>query len=368
MHTSRFIILLIALVLIGILYKRYQEKNSFISEKYIYDHLQNNVLLEKSLKKSKKPILWIHIPYEQNERKWLSFGSRNTNDLNQPYLNLTVKSIIKNCDESFKICMIDDSSFEKLIPGWNIDMKLLANPILTYFRQMGIAKLIYKYGGMVVPVSFLCFKNLEGLYNKGIRNDRMFIGENVDNNITSTHFTFYPNIGLMGAEKENPTVRELIDFMQRIISTDYTSQAEFLGDFNRWCQKRIENNKIYLINGNEIGTKTLDDEPVPIEALLGEDYVNYYEDMYGIWIPWEMILKRTKYEWFTRMSAEQIFKGNFILAKYILLASTPDNQLGVIEPLTQKPNWISFWRVPSGAPVWGLKPIDLGNDVPRLKD
>jgi hypothetical protein len=81
-----------------------------------------------------------------------------------------------------------------------------------------------------------------------------------------------------------------------------------------------------------------------------------------------MILKRTKYEWFARMSPEQIFKGNFILAKYILLASTPDSHLGVIEPLTEKPDWVSFWKVPSGAPVWGLQPIGLGDHVPRVKN
>ena len=367
MQTSTFMLLLVAMILIVILYKRYQEKYSYISEKYIFTHLQNNVLLDKSFEKNKKPILWIYIPYEQNERKWLSFGSRNTTELNQPYLNLTVKSIIKNCDKSFKICIIDDNSFEKLIPGWNINMSLLANPILSYVRQMSIAKLIYRYGGISVPVSFLCFKNLDTLYYKGIKNNRMFIGENVDNNITSTHHDFYPNIGLMGAEKENETVGQLIDFMQRIISTDYTSQAEFLGDFNRWCQKRVETNKIYLINGNEIGTKTLDDEPVLIENLLSDDYINYYKDMYGIWIPNDMILKRTNYNWFARMSPDQIMNGNFILAKYILLASSPDSHLGVIEPLTQKPDWVSFWKVPSGAPVWGLKPIDLGY-VPRVKN
>ena len=367
MHTSKFIFIIAVLILAGILYKRYQEKHSFISEDMIYTHLQNNILLDKSLEKCKRPILWIHIPYEYNERNWISFGSRNTYELNQPYLNMTVKTIIKNCDTSFKICIIDDKSFQKLIPGWSIDMTRVANPVLHYIRQLAIAKLIYKYGGMVVPVSFLCFKNLDTLYQKGIRNERMFIGENVDRNITSTYFDFYPNMGLMGAEKENDIVRQLIDFMERIISTDYTSQPHFLGDFNRWCQSKIESNKIYLINGNELGVKTLDGDPVTVEQLLGDDYINYYRDMYGIWIPWESILKRTKYNWFVRMSPEQILNSNFILAKYMLLASAPDSHLGVIEPLTDKPNWISFWKVPSGAPVWGLMPNDLGDRVPRLK-
>lgn len=368
MSISNYIILLIVFIVILIMYQKYQDKHYYVTEEDSYEYLQNYVLTESSLHKTKKPILWIYIPYEYNARHWQSFGSRSSCNLNQPYLYLTVKSIIKNCEDSFTICLIDDKSFEKLIPGWNINMNLLPDPILTYVRQMTMAKLVYNYGGMILPISFLCFKNLYELYEKGTQNNRMFIGENTDRNITSTHFDFYPNIGLMGADKNNKTVGELIDFMQRIISTDYTSQADFLGDFNRWCNKRVETNKIKLIDGKEIGTKTLDDEPVIVENLLGDDYINYYRDMYGIWIPSDMILKRRYYEWFTRLSPNQILESKFILAKYMLLALAPDSHLGVIEPLENKPNWVSFWKVPSGAPVWGLKPIDLGNYVPREKN
>ena len=117
-----------------------------------------------------------------------------------------------------------------------------------------------------------------------------------------------------------------------------------------------------------IGTKTLDDAPVLVENLLGEDYINYYNNMYGIWIPSSMILKRIYYNWFVRMSAEQILQGNFILAKYILLALAPDSHLGVIEPLTNHPDWVSFWKIPSGAPMWGLMPLGLGDHVPRVRN
>jgi len=369
MSLSYYIILVVLLIVMVILYTRYRDRHFHVTEDDTYEYLQKHVLDENSsLHKSKKPILWIHVPYEYNARNWQSFGSRSSCDLNQPYLYLTVKSIIKNCDESFMICIIDDKSFEKLIPGWNINMSLMPNPILSYVRQMSLAKLVHRYGGMVVPISFLCFKNLDELFEQGIRGNRMFVGENIDNNITSTYHDFYPNIGLMGAEKNNETLGELIEFMQRMISNDYTAQIDFLGDFNRWCNTRIEEGRIKKINGKELGTKNLDDEPVVVEQLLGTDYINYYKDMYGIWIPADMILKRTYYEWFTRMSAMQIFESQIILAKYILLALAPDSHLGVIEPFHHKPNWVSFWKVPSGAPVWGLKPIDLGNYVPRVKN
>lgn len=366
MLVSNYIIMFILLIVIAILYQRYLEKHAYGSEHDNYNAIQNHLLKDSELiSKNKKPILWIHIPYEYNARNWQSFGSRSSHDLNQPYLYLTVKTIIKNCDDSFMICFIDDNSFGKLIPDWNIDLSIIGDPILSHIRQLAIIKLIYKYGGFSLPISFLCFKNLKELYERGTNYNKMFIGENVDNNITSTHFDLYPNIEFVGANKNNETISELIDFMQRIISNDYTAQVDFLGDFNRWCNKRVETGKITLIEGKYLGIKTLDDTPVLIENLLGEDYINYYKDMYGIWIPSKMILKRRAYEWFSRMSESQVLKGNFILSKYFLIASAPDSHLGVVEPLTANPDWVSFWKVPSDAPVWGLKPVGLGNYVPK---
>jgi len=358
--------IIILLVIIYILYQRYQDKNYIIPEEQTYEYLQNHVLNdESSIHKTKKPIIWIYIPYEYNARHWQSFGSRSSCNLNQPYLYLTVKSIIKNCEDSFMICLVDDKSFEKLIPGWNINMDLLPDPILTYVRQMTMAKLVYKYGGLILPISFLCFRNLLPMYETGVAGGKMFIGENIDSNVTSVHYDFYPNIGLMGAQKNNHTVGQLVEFMQRIISSDYTAQSQFLGEFNRWCNTRVNEGKVHLISGKELGVMDIEDEAVLVENLLGSDYIQYYKNMYGIWIPADMILKRRYYEWFTRMSANQILKSHFILAKYMLLALAPDSHVGVIEPLETKPDWVGYWRVPSGAPVWGLKPIDLGNYVPK---
>jgi len=369
MSITNFIIVFIILIAVVVLYQKYLERHSYFSESDNYNVIQSYLLSDEELIKSKgnKPIMWIHIPYEYNARNWESFGSRTSCNLNQPYLYLTAKSIIKNCDDSFTICFIDDTSFEKLLPNWNINLSLISDPILENTRKLGIANLIYKYGGVSVPLSFLCFKDLLSLYKDGTRNNRMFVCENIDNNITSTTHDFYPNIEFMGANKGDETVGELIEFMQRIISNDYTAQSVFLGDFNRWINYRVEKGKVKLIDGKYLGIKNLDDEPVLIENLLGEDYINYYKEMYGIWVPSKMILKRNTYEWFARMSEGQVLKGNFILAKYCLIASAPDSHLGVIEPLTPKPDWVSFWRVPSDAPVWGLKPINLGNYVPKEK-
>jgi hypothetical protein len=371
MLVANYIILFIIIISLGILYQKYLEKQTRDVSTDGYSEIQKYLLKDKDLDKSKKPILWIYIPYEYNSRNWLSFGSRNSFELNQPYLYLTVKSIIKNCDQSFKIVLVDDNSFSKLIPQWNINMSILSDPIKTNVRQLAMTKLIYLYGGLNVPISFLCFRNLIGLYNKGTNDDTLFVCENYDVNITSTNKLFYPNVNFMGARKENHTVKELINFMERSISDDYTAQTQFLGDFDKWCNNNVTKGKVRLMPGTDVGTRTVNDEPITVETLLSDDYIHFYGKMYGIWIPDKMILKRNYYEWFARMSASQIFESQFILAKYFVLALAPDSDMGIIEPMEGKPDWISFYRVPltSGTlNIWGPKPNGLGDNVPRAKN
>jgi hypothetical protein len=371
MLVANYVILFIIIISLGILYQKYLEKQSTLASFDDYGEIKKYLLKDKTLDKSKKPILWIHIPHEYNSRNWLSFGSRSSTELNQPYLYLTVKSIIKNCDKSFKIVLIDDGSFDKLIPNWNINMSLLADPMKDYVRQLAMAKLVYTYGGLNVPISFLCFTDLIGLYNKGINDDSMFVCENYNFNISSTNKLFCPNANFMGAKKENDTVKDFINLMERTISDDYTAQTKFLGEFDGWCNDKTTKGKMRLIPGTDVGTRTVDDEPVTVETLLSDDYIHFYGKMYGIWIPADQILKRRHYEWFSRMSPEQIFQSQFILAKYMVLALAPDSHMGVIEPMENaRPDWISFWKIPTSQTIniFGVKPMGLGNDVPRAKN
>ena len=167
----------------------------------------------------------------------------------------------------------------------------------------------------------------------------------------------------MGAQKENPTIKDLMDFMQRTISTDYTAQAEFLGEFNRWLNYRVKEGKVSIIDGKMVGTKTMEDEPVLVDDLLSNNYIDFYSNAYGIYIPADEILNRRHYEWFARMSQRQVLESKVIICKYILLASIPNSPKGTIEPFKKRPNWVSFWRMPLGAPVWGLKPNVSANYV-----
>ena len=371
--TTTILLVLAVLCIAGVLYNRYNNKQD-----QLFSNLNFNDMIQKYLANDKsessladekqKPILWIPICYDVNARNWLSFGSRNTTELNQPYLYLTVKSIISRCNESFNICLIDDDSFAKLLPTWNVDMSKISSPVSDKMRQLGLMKILYKYGGMIVPPSFLCMRNLIDLNTTGTSNGKMFVVENNDRNSTSVNFEFYPDLSFAGAPKECVVVADLIDFMQRTVSNDYTAESVFLGEFNRWINVRRD--RINVIDGKLIGVKTMYDDPILVDHLLTNDYIDLYPQTYGIYIPATEILSRRNYEWFARLSPKQVVESKVIIGKYILLANAPDANQGVIEPLSNKkwfPNWVSYWRVPSGAPLWGLKPNDLGNHLVQEK-
>jgi len=367
-NLTNVLILFFILFVLGFLYKRFEDKRIREENKDNYDAIQKYLLDDETLGKSKKPILWIHVPYEYNSRKWLSFGSRSSFDLNQPYLYLTVRSIIKHCEDSFTICIFDDNSFSKLIPGWNIDMTKLSDPILCNMRTLGMMRLLYIYGGMLCPISFLCMKDLSGLYAKGTRGNKMFVCETVDRNSTSVRMNFYPNISFCGAPKECETVAELCNYIQIITSHDHTAESKFLGQYDRWCMKKVEEGKINLIDGHEIGTKTIDDKQIILDDLMSNNYLDLYKGTYGILIPSDEILNRTKFEWFARMSTKQVVESDTIIGNYFLLSIGPQKEQGILEPLkVDDSKFVGFWKLPSSAPYYGLKPNFLGDNLTRLK-
>jgi len=287
-----------------------------------YEMIKKYLLNDSPLYGYNKPKLWVHTKYEINSRKWKSFYSRNSTDLNQPYIHLTIKTIINHCGNDFNICLIDDETFSKLIPSWDINLRSVAEPMKSRIREIGLLKLVYYYGGMVVPNSFICLKNLKELYEEGCVNNSMFIGENINHSLNlskhSERLVFTPSLYFFGAKKNNDTVKELAEYLKtRGQSPHFSNEIEFLGDTSQWCLNAVAENKMMLIGGEKLGVKTRDRKPILVDDLMEEDFLNVVKDIYGIYIPEDEILKRTKFQWFAVMSSEDILKTNLIVAKYL---------------------------------------------------
>lgn len=299
---------LLSLYVISSFYKEYQkneneselENNNLMINEYLLQEIKSNKL--------KKPILWIHIPYKRNSRNWDSFYSRSNENINQDYIYLCVKSIIDKCGQSFHVCVIDDNSFHKILPNWNIDMTTIDEPILGYMRVLGLMKLMYNYGGMLVPYSFVCYKDLLQLYNN---NNKAFFGEFVDNTIVSNNSLLYPSYIFMGSTKMNPVINEIIKSIEITIHNNTSDEITFNNSINKLIYEKINNNDANLIDGKYLGVKTSNNQIVSLELLFSEKHITFDKNILGVYIPYDKILERHKYSWFSKLSYDECISGDY---------------------------------------------------------
>ena len=291
---------------------------------YYYYNMVDKYLVNNSLGVSYKPFLWIHLHNDNditpqvNSRSWISFYSRDTKNLNQPYQNLTIKTIINKCKDDFNIAIIDDRSFNNIIPNWNIDFSKIAIPIKSHLRLLAMSIVLNTYGGLLVPSSFICFKSLKPLYDNNC--NKMFIGDfsnhksnaNIINNMS-------PEPIFMGCNPNNPTMIEFIKYLELLNSKDFTAEMDFIGRPNIWLNNNVINNNINLINGKLIGTKKECGQEIHAEELVGSSFINLDKEAYGLYIPWNQLINNISIQWFVRLSQEQVLRSNTMIGKFILI-------------------------------------------------
>ena len=289
-----------------------------------------------------RPKLWVHSKYEYNARKWKSFGSRSSTDLNQPYIHLTIRSIVNHCGDDFNICLIDDDSFSQLIPGWKTNVSELPEPSKHYYRELGMIQLLYIYGGLIVPNTFVCLHNLIDLYSRGISNEKPFVCEtynryaSIINN--KNEFVFTSNHKFMGAPKRSPVIHDMVEYIKkRNENAHYSAEPDFFGYISKWLNNEVTRKHINIVDGKFIGIKNQSGKALLIEDLLVEgDKPIIDSNSYGIEIPGEEILKRTAYNWFSVMPLQQLLLSKLILVHYL--------KLSLVEPNKEKDHFNEFSR------------------------
>ena len=320
MKYAKYISTVIVATIIGVFYERYKKAELQDDDAKNYEIVKKYLINDSSLAQSKRPIIWIHMAYDVNARWWPSFSSRNTDCLNQPYKYLTMKSIIDKCGSDFNVCLIDDDSFSKILPGWAVDLRMVASPIREKIRELALARVLHTFGGMLVPSSFACFKNMVDMYEKNTSDDRMFVGELVDRNSTSHLVNFFPSTKFMGCHRGCRMMSEYIQYLESMNSNDYTAQSDFTGAYGRWCFEKKMQNKINVIGADCFGAKDSRGKPVTIESLIGNSYIDLPSSVMGIYIPDDEILRRTKFQWFARLSAKQALESDTQIGKYLLIS------------------------------------------------
>lgn len=315
----------IALVAISIIYEQFKASDPWGDNSRHYQLVKQHLLTERTEERRHLPIIWIHVPTEINARWWPSFGSRNTTCTNQPYLFLTIQSIIQRCSGDFNICLISDESFNRLLPNWTTKLSSIADPTRDAVRELAFARLLHLYGGMRVPASLLCIHSLKPMFEEGVTGCGMFVAEIPDDEgegpfISQPGATpCLPSTAMMGCLSGNPAMGDYATFCERMVGDSFSAEAEFLGKRAEWLLRESEVRGIKRLRGELVGTRKACGAVLTIAELLGTNYVELDDNCLGIYVPANEILRRTAYQWFARMSATQVVESNTFIGKQSLL-------------------------------------------------
>ena len=315
----KYITTIVVITALGILFEKFKMK-------YMPDtELKDNNLIHKYLLGetdgfNSKPILWVHSNHITNARNWESFGSRNTKKINQPYLNLCIKTLTKHCGDSFKIALIDDSTFNTLLPNWTIKLDTISEPVKDHIRTLALLKLMYNYGGFLIPDSTIVLQNLRDVYYGGIKQTGCFVGKKLSKSKNYEYFSTEPNCNFMGCIKKCEVIKSIINELEILVGINYTNEIEFNGNVENIVNKYVNENKINYLDCKITGLEDINTKTVTVERLMSSTFIDFSKDTKCIVLPKKEILHRKQYQWFSRLSDEQIYECNTIIAKWLIIA------------------------------------------------
>ena len=317
----KYVLFIIFILFLAVIYKKYDLKQDF-DKLQEYDLIQKYFFNDKmniSKISTNKDIIWVYIDNNKNARKWLSFYSRNSTNMNCPYILSCIESIINKCGNSFKIILVDSNSFKKLLPNWNVDMDLISGVVKENVINLGLMKILYKYGGLKIPSSTVAIQDLKGIYKKGIAKNGCFCVQEINRSLYNEFENFVPGLNIVGCKKNNIVIKDLILFYENMLRTNNTDSIKINGLIHEKLTRYCDDAKMNLLNGKFFGIKDKNGKPTDIHLLMSNTYIDFKNDMKCLYVPHNDLMKINKYGWFLTLSQKDLRECKNIICKHLLL-------------------------------------------------
>lgn len=288
-------------------YKKYYGNisNNTITINNVDDFYYKNYLALKTLK---KPKIWIHIPFHKNSRHWESFGSRSNENLNLPFVYMCLKSIIDSCGHNFDVIIYDDSNIVDILQEESEfdEIEKLSGVLLEKFRDISKAKILHKYGGIHLPCTLILTKCISSVINK----NEFTASRVVNDRINTSNLDYVITTDVLACKRNCEKMKE---YIQHLKEMDY-SLTKFNFESNTFLEEHAK-----IIPEEILGGKDNKNEIMTMERLFSEDDIDLTSNHVGLYVNLDELLIRSKYQWFLRMSMNQIYasKDKFFLARYL---------------------------------------------------
>lgn len=272
-----------------------------------------------------KPTLWIYLNNSDvNSRSWADFMDRSSNAINLPFLNLCYKSIVEKNSNIYQVQVIGGlQDLAVRMGGWDSLPVALQNtdavvraPELNWIR----AAVLAKWGGLWVSPSVISIKPFGPLPKKR----SVFFGR--DTTPTYGSASILPDLNVVWSPKpEEPlwikwekTARERLDRR--------SGGAEFRSDEKSDLADALHNfsGQYTHLQTAELSRKGAALKRIELEDLLaagteGDIPFTMSNDTIYLPIPYDEILQRSAFEWFLRMSENQILESDLVISYFFRL-------------------------------------------------
>lgn len=300
---------------------------SAFNEKYLapssgkQDLAESFLFKDDHLFKKSLPFIWIPVKHVPNARCWLSWGGRTTNMVNQPYMNLAVKTVIDRCGGSFNVAIIDDITFEKILPGWSIDLSQVSEPHRSTLRNLALCKVLFRYGGLVIPPSFVCKRNLKDMFYRLAMTGKCIFGECRNKAFSDPPEFSHSSMDIMGCAKGCRHMQSIIRKVEILASSDTSGELVFDGTMNEIAANAVKQGDANRLEAEFLGVRDKEGRPVTLDALMSDEVIKFRDDCLGVLIPDDELLESIKYGWFVRMDIDQVLKSKTNIGRVLLTAA-----------------------------------------------
>ena len=269
-----------------------------------------------------KPTLWIYLNNSDvNSRSWADYMGRSSHAMNLPFLNLCYKSIVEKNSDIYQIQVIgglQDLAFR--MGGWDALPVPLQNtnavvrePELNWIR----AAVLAKWGGLWVSPAVISIKPFGPLPKKR----HVFYGRDTLPTYGSSGIP--PALNVIWTPKPSAPLwvewekkaRERLDRRSggsEFRNDEKSDLADALREFGSEC--------IHLQSA-ELSRKGPALKRIELEDLLaagteGELPFTILSDTIYLPIPYAEILQRSAFEWFLKMSEDQILESDIVISYF----------------------------------------------------
>lgn len=271
------------------------------------------------------PTVWVFLDSSDvNSRQWSDFGARSNRVMNIPLLNLCYESIVKATGTKYHVEVLSGASdvaerlggWEMLPPSMRNSLRPLGSEEMMFLRTAILAK----YGGLWVPVSTVCMREIPSLPS----DKAAFFGTDPNETYAGPSGTLVPNTEIMWSpQPSHPIFVQWRNMLYTRLAEDHGGKQVRRDSAWDWTYVTgVAGKDSYVVYpygelNRKAGGKRIELEDLFASGTEGRLPFEIREESIFIRIPFEELKQRRIFGWVLR-STEQQIKDSDIAIKYLL--------------------------------------------------